>query len=68
MLPGALIGASLSEPHMNEMGVHENIYIGIWYVRHPRAAIIHSVCKCAIYCKHHIDKLLRKRATYNSSS
>ena len=35
-----LIGASLSEPHIDELHVR-NLYIMIyvWYVRHPRAAI-----------------------------
>ena len=47
-----IIGASLSEPHIDELNVR-NLYI-LWYVRHPRAAIcnIHSVrdiCQCALY-------------------
>ena len=36
----SLVGASLSEPHMDELNVR-NVYIIIyvWYVRHLRAAI-----------------------------
>ena len=35
-----VIGASLSERHINEKYVCESyVYIIIWYVRHPRAAL-----------------------------
>ena len=50
-----IIGASLSEPHIDELNVRNlYMYVILWYVRHPRAAIcnIHSVrdiCQCALY-------------------
>ena len=45
-----LFGASLSEPHIDELNVR-NPYIimfFVWYVRHPRAAIVITLA-CAIY-------------------
>ena len=34
-----IIGASLSEPHIYELVVHNPYIFFVWYVRHPRAAI-----------------------------
>ena len=59
-----IIGASLSEPHIDELHVR-NLYIYvlcimyyIWYVRHPRAAI-YNVQQLAIYSGGRMKKLLR---------
>ena len=60
----SLIGASLSEPHIDELHVR-NLYIyyyGIWYVRHPRAAI-YNVQQLAIYSGGRMKKLLRSPPT-----
>ena len=58
-----IIGASLSEPHIDELNVR-NLYMYIfmycilWYVRHPRAAI-YNVQQLAIYSGGRMKKLLR---------
>ena len=51
-----LIGASLSETHIDKLNVR-NLYI-LWYVRHPRAAI-YIVQQLAIYSGGRMKKLLR---------
>ena len=59
----SIIGASLSEPHIDELHVR-NLYIiiiyydNIWYVRHPRAAV-YNVQQLAIYSGGRMKKLLR---------
>ena len=51
-----LVGASLSEPHIDEMNVR-NLYIMyydyIWYVRHPRAAIYNCTATRDIFRRPH---------------
>ena len=54
-----IIGASLSEPHIDELNVRNlSIYILLWYVCHPRAAI-YIVQQLAIYSGGRMKKLLR---------
>ena len=53
----SIIGASLSEPHIDELHVR-NLYIimyydNIWYVRHPRAAIYNCTATRDIFRKPH---------------
>ena len=51
-----IIGASLSEPHIDEKnGRNLHIYIYIWYIRHPRAADI-NVQQYAIISRGRIGK------------
>ena len=52
----AVIGASLSEPHIDEMNARNPyiiiiiMFIYVWYVRHARTAI-DIVQRCAVYFK-----------------
>ena len=50
-----IIGASLSEPHIDEMNARNPyiiiiMFIYVWYVRHARTAI-DIVQRCAVYFK-----------------
>ena len=56
-VPYIIIGASLSEPHIDEMNARNPyiiiiiiMFIYVWYVRHARTAI-DIVQRCAVYFK-----------------